>query len=176
MNKNELFRHTADWFEGEDFENLLVDETEQKILVPVSNEASYWLIRVALNEAPLAVLLHQSLPLCIPEERRSDAALLACELNARMTLGSFRVDPADGEFCVQTNAPLFSEPAPEMMPEVIGQIVVPSMAGFGACIQTFTHFAVGAIDRHACLATLLGGNDAEKALTWSSRGIRPEWN
>jgi hypothetical protein len=72
-------------------------EADGWIGVPIDGSTARFLLAVQALEEPGQVVVYGLVPPLVPEEQRTEAALLVARMNRGMILGNFELDLDDGE-------------------------------------------------------------------------------
>jgi len=77
--------------------------SEALLRVPYADEIGAWTMLVVTDEAEGVCIVYSIFPVPVAEERRADMAVFLNAENYDLALGSFELDPADGELRFRTS-------------------------------------------------------------------------
>ena len=89
-----IIEHIQQWAQKN---NLLVQTSEIDIIFQTDGDAGQWISRARAIEEDGMIFVLSAYPFHVAPEKRAAAALTLGEINSNIKLGSFYLDPADGQ-------------------------------------------------------------------------------
>lgn len=78
-------------------------EGEDLLKIDFEGSTGVWVCAARAEEEAEQLAFYSYLPTLVPEDRRAAVAELACRINYHMVVGSFEMDPDDGEMRLRTS-------------------------------------------------------------------------
>jgi hypothetical protein len=174
MNPETLIAAARTWLAAHDIPEI--NEAEpQRLAIPVDGQEGNWRMTVLAAANPLVAVSQQHFPLCLPDSRRAEGAVLCDAISRKLPIGDFRLDEEDGSIMLQMVFPVFGRLAESELETVFAELICRPVLAFGKALFPLAQFATGALEREACVAAITNHREEEPEL-WPHRGVTPERN